>query len=127
MQHDLLNKSPGDYTLSYITTIAEDTFPDSFNALIDHQELAWEDMDAPGVFEQALFLGWLKVDQDLHKVLVWMTTDSIVRFFTRSGKGLNRTDQRHVRMQEPWVFARDPVRRRFGLWSYTTSWRRILR
>jgi len=111
MPLNLNNMPTGDYSLSYITTIAEEIFPGGFNALIDHQELPWEDLDAPGFLDQALFLGYLKVEQDLQKVLAYMTSDGEVRFFTRSGKGLSRTDLRHMHMQAPWVFARDTGKR----------------
>jgi hypothetical protein len=111
MTLDLLNMPPGDYSLAYITSIAEEVFPDGFAALIDYEELAWADVDSPGFLEKGLVLGWLKVDHDLHQVLACMTANGDVRFFTRSGLALNRTDGRKVRMAEPWVFARDTGKR----------------
>jgi hypothetical protein len=107
MVHDLKNMPTGDYTLAKITDVTEEHFPDVFNALIDSQELPWEDVDSPGFLEKALFVGWLMVERDLHKVLACMTTDGQVCFHTRSGLGLTRTDNKNMRLVEPWVFAGD--------------------
>ena len=107
MATTLTNMPTGDYILSQVVAVAEAHFPDTYNALLDAEEVSWDDYDVPGYYNKALFLGFGKFDGTLRKVLACLSSDGRVHFFNSGGGGVGRSELITMRRQEPWVFLRD--------------------
>ena len=105
MSINLANMPTGTYTYPQIVYIAAQHFLDEYAALIDHAELAWEDVSIPGLSAKALFMGYIKKAGELHKVLACMASDGGIYFFTRSGAYIkSRRDWGRFQLVAPWTY-----------------------
>ncbi|KAH5991436.1 hypothetical protein HBI84_169170 [Parastagonospora nodorum] len=72
MYNTAITVPPGYYTTAAIINLATTHFPGVYNALLDPSSLVWDTTNIPGFYYDALFVGYIKIDCALHKVLACM-------------------------------------------------------
>ncbi|KAI4961681.1 hypothetical protein J4E86_000710 [Alternaria arbusti] len=103
---------PGAYIYDEIVKIAEESFPDAYNALLDVDDMPWErpDYDRVGFSSHSLFLGHIVVDGLTHKVSAYMTSEGNIQLFRRS-ISLSRRDNERVALTSIWAHLQENVER----------------
>ncbi|KAH3947109.1 hypothetical protein HBI56_060940 [Parastagonospora nodorum] len=109
MYNTAINVPPGYYTTAAIINLATAHFPGVYNALLDPSSLVWDTTNIPGFYYDALFVGYIKIDCALHKVLACMAAvDGAVSFFTNSGSKLSPGDRGSMQLVAPWAYLAEP-------------------
>ena len=108
MPSDLSKVAPGYYTADQIRAVAEDSFPDEYNAIPEAEQLPWEaqEDDKATFCEQTLFIGYAKIDGLLWKVSAYMLRSTGEIQFYREGMRMTRSDNGRVQFGMPWAHLR---------------------
>jgi len=103
---------PSAYIYDEIVKIAEESFPDVYNALLDVDDVPWErpDYDRVGFSSHSLFLGHIVVDGLTHKVSAYMTSEGNIQLFRRS-ISLSRRDNERLVLTSIWAHLQENVER----------------
>jgi hypothetical protein len=105
-------QAPGAYTYHQINAIAEVSFPDAYNALPDVDDMPWErpDYDRVGFSPQSLFLGHIVIDNTIHKVSAYMTSEGNIQFCRRNFS-LSRRENERIRLAGLWANLHENIER----------------
>ncbi|KAF1846539.1 uncharacterized protein K460DRAFT_267077, partial [Cucurbitaria berberidis CBS 394.84] len=99
---------PGYYNADQIRAIANENFPDEYNAIPDADQLPWEQQDDTATFhKETLFIGYVKIDNMIWKVSAYMLRSTGEIHLYRNGMRLTRADNAHLRLGIPWSYLRE--------------------
>jgi hypothetical protein len=109
MSATLTAMPPGYYTIPEIEEAAKTHFPDAYNALIRPTQLAWEDVNFPGLYDRGIMVGYIKVanaaevaDAAQKVLAVMQQDDHKVLLCTPSGVALSSRENSKLQLVAPW-------------------------
>ncbi|CAA9961943.1 hypothetical protein PTMSG1_05320 [Pyrenophora teres f. maculata] len=96
--------APGAYTHDQVVKIAEEYFPDAFNAILDVDDVPWERPDNYRVdfSEHSIFLGYITISNVTNKVSAYLSTTGDIRLFRRE-VGLSRRENEKIELASFWA------------------------
>jgi hypothetical protein len=104
MSFDYTNAPTGSYATATIVEIAEHFFLGEYDALIDHSQLVWQDLNVAGVTKEGLFISYITTTTGrIVKVLAGLTSDGAIRFCMDDTPIDSRLHGRLFRLSTPWT------------------------